>query len=78
MATKPKFIAYAIVPSSGSSGEARNHWTRIGAAFENRDQSVTVLLNALPVNARIVLRVPDEDTGRFAEPTPASDDFLDV
>ena len=77
MSTKPAYVAYSVVPTSAGSENSGSRWTRIGAAFENRDQSLTVLLNALPVNARIVLRVPDDSQGESAEPTRCADEILD-
>ena len=77
MSRTPTYHAYAVIQSSGTTSEARNHWTRIGAAFTNRDQSLTVLLNALPVNGRIVLRVPDDSQRESAEPTRCADEILD-
>ena len=35
----------------------KNYWVRIGAAFGNQDGSETVLLDALPVNGRMQIRV---------------------
>ncbi len=37
----------------------RSFWTRIGMAFVNRDGSLTVRLDAIPVNG--VLQIRDED-----------------
>ena len=39
--------------------DGKNFWTRIGAAFTNRDGSETVLLDALPLNGRI--QIPKND-----------------
>ena len=42
----------------------RSYWTRIGAAFTNKDGSLTVRLDAVPVNGTLQIR--DEDpTRRF-------------
>ena len=38
----------------------RSIWTRIGTAYTNRDGSITVRLDALPVNG--VLQIRDADT----------------
>lgn len=35
-------------------------WNRIGSAFVNGDGSVTVVLDALPMDGRLVIRVPAE------------------
>ena len=39
----------------------RSFWTRIGAAFVNRDGSVTVRLNALPLNGTLQIRDSESD-----------------
>lgn len=35
----------------------RTYWTRIGVAFTNRDGSITVKLDAVPVSGTLCLRV---------------------
>jgi hypothetical protein len=48
-----------------SEGGERDYWTRIGCAFENKDsEGYTVLLDALPVNGKIVLRAPRDPDER--------------
>lgn len=44
-------IAYTIVERSD-----KKYWVRCGAAFQNRDGSLNVRLDALPVNGQIQLR----------------------
>jgi hypothetical protein len=34
----------------------KSFWTRVGVAFENRDRSITVQLDALPVSGRLQIR----------------------
>jgi hypothetical protein len=36
----------------------KEYWNKIGNAFVNRDGSLTVKLNALPVNAALHIRNP--------------------
>lgn len=38
----------------------KTHWTRIGAAFTNKDGSITVQLDALPVSGRLQIREEEE------------------
>ena len=38
--------------------QAKAYWNRIGSAFTNRDGSLNVVLNALPVNGRLNIRDP--------------------
>jgi hypothetical protein len=37
-------------------GWDRGLWRKIGAAFENRDGSLTLLLDALPLNGKLLVR----------------------
>ena len=50
-------VAYTIIERN-----ARKRWVRIGAAFNNRDGSINVLLDAVPTNGTIQLRdwTPEE------------------
>jgi hypothetical protein len=59
-------IAY-VVTQRGTN----KYWTRIGAAFVNRDGSINVKLDAVPVNGEIHVRdyVPREDRDESAGPT---------
>lgn len=38
--------------------EGRAYWCRIGSAWKNSDDSLTVKLNALPVNGELVIKKP--------------------
>jgi hypothetical protein len=42
----------------------RTFWTRVGAAFENKDGSVTVRLDALPLSGTLQIRDDDRDSTR--------------
>ncbi len=46
---------FTIVERSDSD---KAHWVRIGAAFPNKDGSITVRLNALPLNGMLNIRDP--------------------
>jgi hypothetical protein len=51
---------YTIVERS-----EKKYWVRIGTAFTNRDQSINVKLDAVPVNGTIHIReLDDEDIER--------------
>ncbi|HZS40126.1 MAG TPA: hypothetical protein VFF06_25020 [Polyangia bacterium] len=39
--------------------EGKRFWIRIGTCFINRDQSMTVKLDASPINGELVIRDPD-------------------
>ena len=46
---------YAIYESK-TDGRARARWVRVGLAFPNRDGSLNVLLDALPLSGRLQIR----------------------
>lgn len=54
-------IAYALTERDG-----KTFWNKIGIAFENRDGSLTVKLDAFPVSGTLQLRdeEPREERGR--------------
>jgi hypothetical protein len=56
---------YAIYESR-SDGRERSRWVRVGVAFDNRDGSVNVLLDALPLSGRLQIRTRPNDSA--AEP----------
>lgn len=50
---------YTIIPSTDDKHD--DFWLRIGVAFINRDNSLNVKLNALPINGALHIR---EDADR--------------
>ncbi len=40
--------------------KGKDFWTRIGAAFENRDGSLNVVLNYFPLDGKLQIREPQE------------------
>ena len=46
---------YAIYESK-NEGRERSRWVRVGVAFENRDHSINVLLDAIPLSGRLQRR----------------------
>ena len=57
MSSKPTYIAYTVK----KRGEGKSDfWTRIGAAFAH-DGGLTVQLDALPIDGRVVLREPKDE-----------------
>jgi hypothetical protein len=42
----------------------RTFWTRVGAAFDNKDGSVTVRLDALPLSGTLQIREDDRENRR--------------
>jgi hypothetical protein len=54
----PTYQAYTVVKREGQD----DYWLNIGAAFEHADgKGFNIILQALPLNAKIVLRPPKED-----------------
>lgn len=51
---------YAIYDSK-SEGRDRSRWVRVGVAFDNRDGSLNVLLDALPLSGRLQIRPRPSD-----------------
>jgi len=62
MENKPTYFAYSVTEREGNEGEeGRDFWTKIGAAWPHKDgKGFTVSLEAIPVNARLLLREPEE------------------
>ncbi len=55
---KPPFVAYAVI-SRGENKKAK--WREVGVAFKHKDgKGFDVLLDAMPFDGRITLRVPDQ------------------
>jgi len=57
---------YAIYESK-VEGRERSRWVRVGVAFENKDGSLNVLLDALPLSGRLQIRNRDADGARRPE-----------
>lgn len=55
--TKVTKVVYTVVERGGP--DARSFWMRVGSAWVNRDGSLTVRLDALPVNGTLQVRDPD-------------------
>ncbi len=45
----------------------KEYWNRIGTAFPNKDGSLTVRLNALPLDGRLAIRTPQRPGEPIAE-----------
>lgn len=65
---------FTILPPYKEGG--KNRWVRIGSAFVNRDESITVKLDALPTTAELNIRDPKERDGQqdYRSRPPANDD----
>ena len=53
-------IAYAVADTDASS-EKKSRWRDIGVTFRNKDGSETLLLDAVPLSGKIVLRDPPKE-----------------
>jgi hypothetical protein len=42
----------------------RTYWTKVGVAYTNRDSSINVQLDALPVSGRLQIRSDDKSEQR--------------
>jgi hypothetical protein len=45
----------------------KSFWTKIGVAFENRDHSINIQLDALPVSGRLQIREDEPRAERGGE-----------
>jgi hypothetical protein len=50
--TKRFQAVYAIVPKQ----DGKDVWLRVGSAFENRDGSTSVVLDAVPIGGKLQIR----------------------
>ena len=62
-AKKPNFVAFQITETemTDDKGNKVSFWNRIGAAWTNRDGSINLQLNSIPLDGKIQLREPKED-----------------
>ena len=51
----PSHTVFTIVDTGGE----KSRWLECGVAFTNRDGSLNLILNALPVNGRLQVRQPN-------------------
>jgi hypothetical protein len=47
-------VVYTIIEPTKEG--AKPYWQRLGVAFKNRDDSINVILNGLPVNGKLHIR----------------------
>ncbi len=72
---QPSYQAYTVVKREGQD----DFWLNIGAAFMHQDgDGYNVVLQALPINGKIVLRLPkDKAEEPPANETPSRDNNRD-
>lgn len=61
---KRNLVAYGLTEYTDRGGSKKTKWTLCGAAFENRDGSINVELDAFPRSGRIQIRPYDRDDQR--------------
>jgi hypothetical protein len=64
-AWKKPWVAYHITNRPGMKGRV---WSRIGTAWLNRDGSISLLLEAIPIDGKVNIREPIKDVRRPAQP----------
>jgi len=68
-AQQPTYQAYTVVKREGQD----DFWLNIGAAFMHQDgDGFNIMLQALPINGKIVLRPPKAQTDQPTEPAPGN------
>ena len=55
---KPDYVVYTIIENNG---DADDYWQRVGSAWTNKDGSINLSLNALPLNGKLHIREPKSD-----------------
>ena len=70
MSNQPTHIVYHVKDVPAEDGTQRGLWTRVGAAWANKDaKGMSLVLDLLPIDGRLVIRtaVPREDRSVDAE-----------
>ena len=57
---KPSLLAYQV----RETGNGESFWTRIGAAWSNKDGGFSLQLDAVPLDGRVVCMPPKEKTSQ--------------
>ncbi len=57
MSNQPTHIVYHVKDVPGEDGTQRGLWTRVGAAWANKDaKGMSLVLDLLPIDGRLVIR----------------------
>lgn len=65
---QPAFRAYTVIKREGQD----DFWLPIGAAFVHQDNDgYNIVLQALPIDGRVVLRAPKEDDASQTNRSPS-------
>lgn len=52
---------FAIQDVKQEGKDRKSFWTKVGSAFANKDGSINVYLNALPINGKLQIREANKD-----------------
>lgn len=56
--SKVRYDAMLVTKYKKNDGSEGSYWVKIGAAFQNKDGSIGVKLDAIPVHGDLVLQIP--------------------
>jgi len=59
---KTKLAVYTVTEYESIDG-TKDWWTEIGTAFKNKDGSLTILLKALPLDGKLIVRKKEKKEG---------------
>lgn len=69
-AQQPSYQAYTVIKREGQD----DYWLNIGAAFMHEDgDGFNVVLQALPINGKVVLRLPKAQADNTEQPPAQTD-----
>jgi hypothetical protein len=70
--TRTMKMVWTMVERNPGNGPAKSFWTRVGVGFVNRDGSITLRLDAIPLNGTLQVREwePLERRPDFVESAP--------
>ncbi len=69
MTNLPTHIVYHVKDVPGEDGTQRGLWTKVGAAWANKDaRGLSIVLDVMPFDGRLVVRtaLPDENSAEAA------------
>jgi hypothetical protein len=81
-------IVWTIVERTSAGGVAKSYWTKVGVAFVNRDGSLNLHLDAIPISGKLQVREQDPMDRRVdgpegpararprPQPAPAGDSLI--
>ncbi len=88
MDDKNKKMVYTVVERTQAGGVTKSYWTKVGVGFVNRDGSINLQLDAIPISGKLQVREwesfdrrPDPADGNFRprprpEPSSANDSLI--